>query len=309
MNVSPWPKTLCRFRSVNERTLQNLNENKLFFSSADHYDDPFDTYFYINVGQMIPIYEEIRRGLLDGDKSTADMLRSIVQFAGQDPEKFIDTLLNTPLVFSRLEEQLRMVRNSIQRRLFSICFSEDPYNETLWLKYAENYSGFVLIYDLSNPGTFLCGKEEACLNCLLARERPNIYPVHYSDEKYDATKYAVGVLLMNRIAMQNNMDYKPLYNLMQNSLMWEAERISLTKKKCHENDQEWRMIRPAISEQQSCVKMKPTTVIIGLKTPEYESRLIVSAAVNAGIKDIRRLRINSSDELDSAPIPEGLYHI
>ena len=60
MDASPWPEKLCRFRPVNEHSLQQLNENKMFFSSADHYDDPFDTYFYINVSQMVPAYEEMR---------------------------------------------------------------------------------------------------------------------------------------------------------------------------------------------------------------------------------------------------------
>ena len=64
MDASPWPKTLCRFRSVDESTLQQLNDNKLFFSSADRYDDPFDTYFYINVDKMFPVYEEIKKSLL-----------------------------------------------------------------------------------------------------------------------------------------------------------------------------------------------------------------------------------------------------
>lgn len=41
------PEMLCRFRSVNQNTLQQLQENKLFFSSADRYDDPFDTYFIL----------------------------------------------------------------------------------------------------------------------------------------------------------------------------------------------------------------------------------------------------------------------
>ena len=42
------PNTLCRFRAVNENSLAQLQENKLYFSTADYYDDPFDTYFYVN---------------------------------------------------------------------------------------------------------------------------------------------------------------------------------------------------------------------------------------------------------------------
>lgn len=50
------PTVLCRFRSVNQNTLQQLQENKVYFSSADYYDDPFDTYFCMN-------HAEIRRQL------------------------------------------------------------------------------------------------------------------------------------------------------------------------------------------------------------------------------------------------------
>ena len=165
------------------------------------------------------------------------------------------------------------------------------------------------MYDLKNPATFLCGTEENCQNCKMATERPYIYPIYYSDTRYDATKFATGIWLMDRIAMQNNSALIPLYNYIYSNLMWEAERVSLIKKKCHEHDQEWRMIRPAMMEQRTPIKMKPSKVIIGMRTPEFESRLIVSAAVSAGIKEIHRLYINDSDELDSEPVQIERYHI
>lgn len=300
--VSKRPETLCRFRPVNEHSLQQLQENKLFFSSADHYDDPFDTYFYINVDQMVPVYEELRADLLEGNTEFADKLRQIAKLTGQEPEIFVSMLSNGALDFAQLKGQLMMVRNSIQRRLFSICFCEDPYNETLWLKYANNYSGFVQIYDFTCLDTFMCGTETACLNCISAREHPYTYPVCYSDMRYDATKYALGIWLMERIEKQNNMALAPLHEYVKSSLMWEIERISLIKKKCHEYDQEWRMIRPAMFEQRSCVKMKPRKIIVGLRTPQYERRLIVSAATIAGIQEIHELYINDLDKLDSRPI-------
>ena len=309
MDASPWPEKLCRFRSVSESTLQQLNDNKIFFSSADYYDDPFDTYFYINVSQMVPAYEEMRDRLLKEDKEFIELLHRIAAVIGQEPKAFVNILSSESLNFMHLKEQLQEVRKMMQQRMFSICFCEEPYNETLWLKYAQNYSGFVQVYDFKNPATFLCGTEDNCQNCRMAVERPSIYPVFYSDTRYDATKFAIGVWLMDRIAMQSNSVLIPLYNYMQSSLMWEAERVSLIKKKCHEHDQEWRMIRPAMMEQRTPIKMKPSKVIIGMRTPEYESRLIASAAVNAGIKEIHRLYINDSDELDSEPVPIECYHI
>ena len=38
------------------------------------------------------------------------------------------------------------LRNEIRKDTWSICFCENGLNETLWLKYANQYKGFVLIY-------------------------------------------------------------------------------------------------------------------------------------------------------------------
>ena len=309
VGASPLPKTLCRFRSVSESSLQQLNDNKLFFSSADYYDDPFDTYFYIDVDQMIPVYEEMRKALFVGNEGFMQAIHQVAKLVGKDSNEFVETLFKESVDFSHLKGQLMMVRNSIQKRLFSICFCEDEYNETLWLKYANNYQGFVLVYDFNDSDTFLCGKTAECQNCSTAYNRPGIYPMYYADERYDATRCALGMLLYDKVVGYNPTNTSLLPNIIQQSIMWELERVSLIKKKCHENDQEWRMIRPTVSEQRSFYKMKPSKVIIGLRTPEYESRLIVSAAVNAGIKEVHKLYINDKDLLDSAPIPDNLYHI
>ena len=165
--ASPWPKYLCRFRPVNEHSLQQLNENKLFYSSADNYDDPFDTYFYIDLDQMVPAYEEMRNALEKENKDFIETLHRVASFVGQNPDTFIDMLSTNPLDFLNLRGQLTDVRSSIQKSLFSICFCEDAYNETLWLKYAGNYSGFVQVYDMENQCTIICGKEENCRNCIL----------------------------------------------------------------------------------------------------------------------------------------------
>ena len=307
--ASTWPKYLCRFRSVTEHSLQQLNENKLFFSSANYYDDPFDTYFYINIKQLEQVYELARKTLDEGNSDFINQLHMLASTIGFNPEDFVVGLTNSSLDFSSLKARFSDVRSYIQRGLFSICFCENPYNETLWLKYAANYTGFAQVYDMESDSTFMCGKENVCKNCTSAIIRPNIYPVYYSDIRYDATRYAIGILVLDWIRVQSNTALESLNQLVFSSLMWEPERISLIKKSCHEFDQEWRMIHPIMSTQRPCIKMKPSKVIIGLRTPDYESRLIVSAAVNAGIKKIHKLYINDADELDSKPVPSELFRI
>lgn len=308
LEVSKPPQFLCRFRSVSENSLFQLQENKLFFSSSDRYDDPFDTYFYINYDKLDSELKNLQTQFSEGKGDLFGRSRQLVSNIGEDPDKFISNLSKEFFDSLKIKDKLMDARNFIQQGLFSICFCEDPYNETLWLKYASNYSGFVQIYDCEHPDTILCGKEEHCQNCNIVKNFPYIYPIYYSDEKYDATHYLLGAWLINNTSLINHKippDYlNVIINFIKLSIMWDIERISLIKKKCHENDQEWRMIRPEIIKERSFVKMKPCKIIIGLRTPKYERRLIVSAAKIAGIKEIHELYINDENELDSRPITE-----
>ena len=270
------PKTLCRFRPVNPNTLQQLQENKLFFSSADRYDDPFDTYFYID-------YAKIRSGI----NSLKTLLHTespqhIASILEKNGFRHIDNDFLIPMIENlkqvspnvlAIEKNLSEVRKKVQQQLFSICFCDDPLNESLWLKYADNHSGFVMIYDMLATDVFQCGREAHCGNCFINQTKPNIYPVYYSDIKYDATRYAVGVQASNVLPPLVLEKLSGFFDL-----DWEIEKIALIKKKCHEYDQEWRMLCPIVGPNRPCIKMRPSSIALGLRMPEYERRLVISAA-------------------------------
>ena len=44
-----YPKYLYRYRTVNVNNLEALRTNHLYFSSADHCDDPFDTFLNVDI--------------------------------------------------------------------------------------------------------------------------------------------------------------------------------------------------------------------------------------------------------------------
>ena len=48
-NTIKYPKFLYRYRPVNMNNLEALRTNRLYFSSANYYDDPFDTFLHINI--------------------------------------------------------------------------------------------------------------------------------------------------------------------------------------------------------------------------------------------------------------------
>lgn len=290
------PEKVCRLRSVSENSLLQLQENKLYYSSADYYDDPFDTFIHFDYARIRAQFEMLSNLVSSDSPELLNGLKMLEPVIGIGAEQFLKNLKEHPLDLSKFPERVKQVRTIIQKNLFSICFCENELNETLWLKYANNYRGFALVYNMKDENTFLCGREDVCKNCRSLIERPSIYPVYYTEDAYDATQFALACLLWGeqvppRIA---ELSYK--------TVMWEAERVSLIKKKCHEYDQEWRMIRPTMTPERTCIKMKPNKIILGLRMPEYERLMVISAAKVAGISNIEELYINDSDQLDTKVI-------
>lgn len=282
------PMKLCRFRSVNQNTLQQLQENKVYFSSVDYYDDPFDTYFYMNHAEIRRQLEQLEwlmgnctdEELCDGFDQMygGNINRKIISLAIEDARKH-------PFDYQQLEKKISQIKHNIQKQVFSVCFCDDPKNETLWLKYADNHRGFVLNFDMTDSKIFPHkGEKDTCDDkYVYLKNPPNIYPIYYSNQKYDATKYAIGVQALSMIPPCMEKANPHIYQQQKNALLWEIERISLIKKKCHENDQEWRMLCPFVGPLRPVIDMKPTSIALGLRTPEYERRLVISAAKVAGI--------------------------
>ena len=47
-----YPKFLFRYRPVSTQSLEALRTNRLYFSSANYYDDPFDTFLHIDIEKI-----------------------------------------------------------------------------------------------------------------------------------------------------------------------------------------------------------------------------------------------------------------
>lgn len=301
------PMKLCRFRSVNQSTLQQLQENKVYFSSANYYDDPFDTYFYMNHAEIRCQLEQLER-LMENctDEQLCDMFAQL--YGGDINRKIISLALEdakkNPVDYQQLEKRISQIKEIIQKQIFSVCFCDNPKNETLWLKYADNHRGFVLVFDMTDSKVFPHkGEQDTSDNeYLYLSNPPNVYPIYYTNDKYDATQYAIGVQALNMIPPCMEKANPHIYQQQKKALRWEIERISLVKKKCHENDHEWRMLCPLVGPLRPVIDMKPTSIALGLRMPEYERRLVISAAKVAGIDSINEMYIDDMDELQMRPV-------
>ena len=285
--------------------MEALRTNKLYFSSANYYDDPFDTFLHIDIETIRKEYlsafqtPESTETVVEGVKSLLGGILTEEQITQLTAENVTNALSNG-LVESFLSSVLAL-RDDVKKDIWSVCFSEEGFNEVLWLKYADQHKGFVQIYDLENEDNYLCGKQEKCANCGMKKYGTPLYPIYYSNTPYDATNFAKFVIL-HKIAETTQAPIPPELYAGMGSGLWEQERTTLIKKECHQYDKEWRMITGCTMKPPIMMEWVPSGIILGLRMDTADENLVVSMAKEAGIKKIYKSIINSKNELDAVPI-------
>ena len=301
------PKYLYRYRPVSMKSLEALRTNRLYFSSANYYDDPFDTFLHINIDAIKSEYISA----FQTRESTEQVVERVKPFfaklctEGQLEQISVDNVLkalNNGLIENFLNSALA-IRDELKKDTWSVCFSENGFNEALWLKYADQHKGFALIYDLDKSENLLCGRQEKCQNCGIVKYGTPLYPMYYSDTPYDATNFAKLVML-RKVGELTGMEIpSELYQSMANGI-WEKERITLIKKECHKYDEEWRMITGCSMNAPIMREWIPSGIILGLRMETDTENLVVSMAREAGIENIYKSFIDSKNRLNALPISQ-----
>ena len=304
-----YPPFIYRYRSVSVNTVDCLQTNKLYFSSSAYYDDPFDTYLTVD-------YKKIYEQLKQAEKWKASAVTKFVQICkdkGIDDKKIgqmaeiarelsVDNAMNVLISFFK-----EIIQPQLRNTSMSICFAESGINETMWLKYADQYNGFCLMYSLATESKLMISKQEGCAHCQFQFNNMGtpLYPMYYSDKRYDATKYAYN--------LAHNFFLRQCYPSMTeeeiskrlDACIWERERVTLIKSKCHEYDQEWRIILP-ISCNHALLNWVPYGIILGLRTSKSDTDIIIRAAKSAGVKHFYKSYIDDNGQLDAKEITGGI---
>lgn len=301
------PQYLYKYRAVNNNNLDALRSNKLFFSKANSYDDPFDTFLHIDkekiykhisdklnsIETLIPLINEIKQTFQNQPAIPQDYFKQVTSSDG------LKQLFNNNII--PFLEYILTLRPKIQNEILSICFSENGFNESLWLKYADMHRGFCLMYDLYDAEKFHCGKMDKCLECGMSKCATPIYPVYYSEQPYDATNFAF-YLMAQEMKIKLETSLQELMEQKIQPIPWEIARTSLIKKECHKYDEEWRMIANCKMNLPATIEWVPAAVIIGLRTSTVDTNLIISMAKEAGIKKIYKSCIDEKSRLNAYPL-------
>lgn len=300
-----YPKNIYRYRPVSVRSLEALKNNKLYFSTSNYYDDPFDTFINVRIKDIRPSLT----GIQNADDTDFVKIVTVLakEFGGVElnsdiAQTIVKQLKEVTMIQQNadaLETYFRNIRNEIKKETLSVCFSESPFNETLWLKYADQHKGFSVEYDLYDDTKRLCGKQDKCKNCGVNNMGMSLYPMYYSDEMYDATRFAQFLAACKQFG--NNLTeetYKKLQILFGNQA-WEREKITLIKKSCHKYDEEWRMIINGSMPTPVVNEWIPSAIYLGLNMETSEMDLISEIARNAGVEKVYKCIITDDGKLDA----------
>lgn len=291
------PSRIFRYRKCNEASLNALLENKLYFSTPNMFNDPYDCLVYFDLNkikseiktigdettkrQLIELLLKAKRtGLIPPQLSEAfvktlmalddDMIVRVIEsrddaFYEEVKKEYLKNLETT-------EKILSVYHNQIARMA---CLTEENDNILMWSHYADSHKGFVIEYDTKSLYT-------NCLNCSKGKTQFNcsdwkitgLFPILYTDQRYDATQY---------LSDQLNID---MYKKMNLDNIWykldplDCIKVSLYKHQSWSYEKEWRLF---LNSNNYCnfISIKPVAIYLGCRiSPCYEKLIMQYAQEN-----------------------------
>lgn len=186
------PSSIYKYRSIDERSLQNLRDGTIWLADPATLNDPYECSFMIDPGRSrvdltkyltIGDIDQLVRGgfpeellsACDGTTSTrAAMIDALyADYPVEEREKMKPLLLR--FIDERNEDFAREASVAL-RSSFKLCsFSERVDSTLMWSHYADSHKGYCIEYDIRSL-------PESDLRTRL------LYPVIYSEDVFDATE-------------------------------------------------------------------------------------------------------------------------
>ena len=186
--------TLCRYRTCNDKAFQALENDKLFFSVPEAFNDPYDSLVYVN---PVAIIRDISQDLTSNMDSFIEGLKredirkaaiADILYHGPNGDKNVRSFLEG--MFDAAEE----VTNKLRSNSRIICFSEVYDSMLMWSHYANYHKGFALVYEktkLTNANVYSYDGEPIT-------KRPLLVPVEYVEKQIDVTD-DIDIYICNRV--------------------------------------------------------------------------------------------------------------
>lgn len=278
------PKSLFRFRTINDRSVNAFKEDIIYAVTADNFNDPYDTLVrydlegiekWVNtvmntetLGQMKTWFAQgwdlpsgvnhiLTTEMTDVLKVALSSIEDVKDFEGRIEE-------TRKRMISLIEMFFPILSETTKRYSAIACFSESVESILMWSHYADSHKGFALEYDFRPT-----------------LERPiknvGLFPVVYSEERFDISDYIVWGFLRIMGIQAKMPDIVASYK----NALWKSDAWGYEK--------EWRMIdstpRDITDEKASTIHYKPVAIYYGRHMSSDDKKRLHEVAKEKGIKD------------------------
>lgn len=321
---------LYRYRSINENNLSALLEDDLYASKPVTFNDPYDVSFgydletlYGLVMKNRTLYSKYFYSIFKNILSTAKNQKEYEYFESQLEKDYFKGKYKNQIL-KQIERDVAKYLASIREKYAIISLSSVYDQEVMWAHYADNAKGFVLKYDIEDLiNTKNLYLENTNNNYFYEKDNElffELFPVEYTDYKYDATLLIFNYLKkINLKKNKNKRIFLSLFNVNKNIDSLDVfKKMFILKKDSWSYEKEYRIVVPfydidewnyeqgIIKKHTSIGKCVPSAIYLG----EYITKankiilLYVAKTKNIDVYQMKTSLLNDKFGLHAIKISE-----
>ncbi len=306
------PEQLYKFRGCAEYSIDAFEKDELWLSKAALFNDPHDSLLFFDKSAILDSIEKMFSSgavpsVIEQIKQVqfpnADLQNWVKEmFSSLDAEQLTDIAWQSVPGFNQwLDQCFTFAKDGIRERTKMVCLSESIKSPLMWAHYADNHKGFAIGYDFRNNEITQCSNcpNRSCTDIKFGM----IYPVVYSDKRYDATRYGQWIVQQQI----NRIIGIPTEELYDDGFLFTKAALYKSNDWSYEN--EWRITcsTPNLAVEQKDrypIRKKPIAIYFGSQIPEFYRKMLMHIADEKGIPRYQMYVKNYSSkyELDYMPI-------
>lgn len=289
------PKKLFRYRECNEYSIDAFRRNLIFFNTPNNFNDPHDCLVYFDNNRIDRELEFIKTMPLNTIIKSAYETKTLPPFLNEAfPQEMTNGIFNQPQEYfekvindapNMLDDYIKFIENEIKSACNTVlshfrnnpkiaCFSQNIKQPLMWSYYANSHKGFALEYNFNN----YVPKCENCKNKCANFTTYELYPIVYSNRRYDATDFAMS-LVSGRIFQM--MGVEPTYSKFSSVPDKLAlQKANTYKSTCWNHEREWRMQLHCINRdnQRNWLYCKPIAIYFGCHISDINRDILLKYA-------------------------------
>lgn len=295
--IPAYPTKLYKYRQCDELSISSFINDLIWVSKSSNFNDPHDTLLYFNnfmvntsIRSLIS-YDKITeiKGLVHAyDFDSSETSKSLL--SNYDPElidlfrtRDLDSLVNlfnaiADSNISSMAEVLKGAKNYVKDSTYVSCFSSDITSSLMWAHYASSSTGFAIEYNFLD-GIYSNNDDSPIFDIV---NKPVLYPVIYSDKRFDATDYAFD-LLKSTIRSKAG-----LHDTFEATDTLTQFKCALHKSVDWQYEKEWRIISTkkdsdVISPPGITIIKNPAAIFLGSNISPTYKKILINLAIEKNI--------------------------